>query len=126
MSDEADKREGSAALRLLKGVAGELRDLAIDTARFGETLASDAEIARANRSIGLLQRFDIFAQNLEAHARLIDDLSARLENGSADLAALHDLIGLIPFFGIRERLRTQMIGNGIAAPPEEISDEHWF
>ena len=119
------KSEGSAALRLLKGVAGELRDLACDTARFGEKLADDSRIAGANESIGLLQRFDLFAQNLEAHARLIDNLSMRLETGSADVAALHELIGVIPFFGIRERLRARLNGNSGPVTDEETVDEHW-
>ena len=119
------KLESSAAMRLLKGVAGELRDLAIDTARFGEKLADDSRIAGANESIGLLQRFDLFAQNLEAHARLIDNLSVRLEAGSADVAALHDLIGVIPFFGIRERLRARMNGDNGPKTDEETLDEHW-
>ena len=119
------KPGGSAALRLLKGVARELRDLAIDTARFGDTLADKSGIAGANESIGLLQRFDLFAQNLEAHARLIDNLSVRLETDSADVSALHDLIGAIPFFGIRERLHAKLNGNDDPASDEEGLDEHW-
>jgi len=119
------KPEGSAALRLLKGVAGELRELAIDTAHFGEKLADDSRIAGANESIRLLQRFDLFAQNLEAHARLIDSLSVRLEAGSADVTALHDLIGGIPFFGIRERLRATLNGSTGQPNDEEPMNEHW-
>ena len=119
------KPESSAALRLLKGVARELRDLAIDTARFGETLADNSRIAGANESIGLLQRFDLFTQNLEAHARLIENLSVRLETDSADVGALHDLIGIIPFFGIRERLHAKLNGSTDPASGEEALDEHW-
>lgn len=118
------KPEGIAALRLLHGVASELRDLALETARFGETLSQNPEIPGTNEAVGLLQHFDLFAQNLEAHARLIDHLSARLEAGSADLAVLHDLIGGIPFFRIRERLRSKVNG-GDAVVNEDTQDEHW-
>jgi len=128
MADASNKSEVSAALRLLKGVAGELRELASDTARFGEALADDCNIAGANPSIGLLQRFDLFAQNMRAQALLIDRLSTRLEEGSADDAVLHDLIGHVPFFGMRERLRAVMNGvhGQVMAPAEEVADEHWF
>ncbi len=119
------KLEGSAALRLLKGVAGELRDLAIETARFGEMLADDPGIAGAKDAIGLLQRFDLYSQNIEAHARLIDQLSLRLETGSTDLDALHDLIGAIPFFRIRERLRAELNGGGGKTTNDETLEEHW-
>ena len=117
--------KSQAAMRLLRGVAGELCELALDTARFGETLANDSKISGASETISLLQRFDLFVQNLEAHARLIDHLSTRLEAGSADIAALHDLIGGIPFFRIRERLRAKIDGGATLTMDEDGQDEHW-
>jgi len=119
------KTDGVAALRLLRGVANELRGLAIETARLGESLAPDSKISEATEIISLLQYFDVFAQNLEAHASLIDRLSVRLETGAADMAALHDLIGGIPFFRIRERLRLNVDGSGSLKASEAVQDEHW-
>ena len=128
MADSPDKAKGSAALRLLQGIAVELRDLAEDTVRFGETLSNEATISGANHAIGLLQKFDIFSQSLNAHALLIDDLSERIETNADDISALHDLIGQIPFFGMRERLRATL--NGAIEQPiwdeEEFTEEHWF
>ena len=128
MADASRKSEVSAALRLLKGVAGELRELASDTARFGEALADDHVIAGANPSIGLLQRFDLFAQNMRAQASLIDCLSTRLEEGSADAAVLHDLIGHVPFFSMRERLSAIVNGTRgeTTVPAEDVAEAYWF
>lgn len=122
MTDE--KQDGVAALRLLRGVASELRDLALETARFGETLTQDSKISGTDETVGLLQHFDLFVQNLEAHACLIDHLSTRLEAGSTDVAVLHDLIAGIPFFRIRQRLRSKMDGGALAVD-EDTQDEHW-
>jgi len=114
----------SAAMRLLKAVAGELRDLAVDTARFGETL-SDHRVVGSNASIRLLQKFDLFAQSLEAHAVLIDDLSGRLTCGSIDPEQLNELLRHVPFFSVRERLRA--VVNGVEAAPEpEESPDDWY
>ncbi len=112
----------------MKGVAGELQDLAIETARFGEMLADDSSIAGDNRAIGLLQRFDLFAQNLQAQALLIDSLSVHLEKDAVDVAELHQLIGNVPFFDLRERLRAALNGTSgeAAAPAEKAAEEHWF
>ncbi|MGA7673733.1 MAG: hypothetical protein WCA78_01645 [Rhizomicrobium sp.] len=128
MTDTPDKSKGSAALRLLQGIAMELRDLAEDTARFGETLSSDVTISGADQAIGLLQEFDIFSQSLRAHALLIDDLSAHIETDADDISALHDLIGHIPFFGARERLRAKLSGAGAQSDEtlEECREENWF
>ena len=128
MVDQAGKTNASAALRLLHGIAAELRDLAEDTARFGENLSSDTSIAGTNRAIGLLQRFDIFSQSLQAHALLIGDLSNHIAADADDVSALHDLIGQIPFFSMRERLRAQLSGAAEIADevPDDSKDEHWF
>ncbi len=128
MVDTSGKTNGSAALRLLHGIAAELRDLAEDTARFGENLSSDTSIAGTNRAIGLLQRFDVFSQSLQAHALLIGDLSNHIAADADDMSALHDLIGQIPFFSMRERLRAQLSGvaQNAEEDPEESKDEHWF
>ena len=114
-----------AALRLLKGIARELRDLANDTATFGEALANEAKLG--DQSVGLLQQFDIFTQNLRAHALLIADLSMRLEDGSADASELSQLIEHVPFYAIRSRLREVLHGaSGGTEPKEDDSDESWF
>lgn len=114
----------SAAMRLLKAVAGELRDLANDTTRFGETL-SEHRGANTHASIRLLQRFDLFAQSLQAHAVLIDSLSARLDSGTIDAAQLDELLRHVPFFSVRERLRA--VVNGVEATQEaEEAPDDWF
>ena len=123
MSDEPDSV--SAAMRLLKAVAGELRDLAHDTARFGETLTDHGKMTGNDASIRLLQKFDLFTQSLQAHAILIENLSGRLNSGSIDTEQLNDLLRHVPFFSVRERLRA--VVNGVAAVPEEESPEDfWF
>jgi hypothetical protein len=128
MTDVPDKPKGSAALRLLQGVALELRALAEDTARFGETLSRDATIAGPGDSIGLLQKFDLFSQSLRGHALLIDNLSERIDGDADDVAVLHDLIGHIPFFRTRERLRAQLSGAAGQSTEawEEPSEEDWL
>lgn len=123
MSDGPDSV--SAAMRLLKAVAGELRDLAHDTARFGETLTDHGKMAGNDASIRLLQKFDLFAQSLQAHAILIENLSGRLHSGTIDSEQLNDLLRHVPFFSVRERLRA--VVNGVTAAPEEESPEDfWF
>ena len=128
MTEAADKPKGSAVLRLLQGIAAELYDLAEDTARFGENLSSDATIARTNQTISLLQRFDLFSQSLQAHALLIDHLSGGIEADTDDLSALHDLIGHVPFFSARQRLRAKLSGlNGqTIESSDESKEENWF
>jgi hypothetical protein len=114
----------SAAMRLLRAVAGELRDLATDTARFGETL-SDHRGANSHASIRMLQKFDLFAQSLQAHAVLIDNISTRLDSGTIDGEQLDELLRHVPFFSVRERLRA--VVNGVDAAPEaEESPDDWF
>ena len=128
MNDGSNKPRASAALRLLQGVALELRALAEETARFGETLSQNTAIARPDDSITLLQQFDLFSQSLRGHALLIDNLSERLDGGADDVAVLHDLIGHIPFFGMRERLRAQLSGAAGHSTEawEEPSEEDWL
>lgn len=121
----------SAAMRLLKAVACELRDLAHDTARFGETLSGSDKIGLNDGTIRLLQKFDMFAQSLQAHAVLIDDLSGRLNTGTIELNELDELLHHVPFFSVRERLRA--VVNGVELPPsqpiteiDETSEDFWF
>ncbi len=121
----------SAAMRLLKAVACELRDLAHDTARFGESLSDHGKIAPNDSSIRLLQKFDLFAQSLQAHAVLIDDLSGRLHSGAMDEKQLDELLHHVPFFSVRERLRAVVNGvevgpAGIKACEDESADDFWF
>jgi hypothetical protein len=123
MSEPSDSV--SAAMRLLKAVAGELRELAVDTARFGETL-SDHRMTEGNASIRLLQKFDLFTQSLQAHAVLIDSLSGQLEGGSVRTEDLHDLLRHVPFFSVRERLRAVVNGLEAAPDPEESTSDDWY
>lgn len=117
----------SAAMRLLKAVAGELRDLAQDTARFGETLTDHGKITQNSASIRLLQKFDLFAQSLQAHAVLIDNLSGQLNSGHISAEQLDDLLRHVPFFSVRERLRAVVSGVEETAPKEEeVPDDFWF
>ncbi len=116
----------SAAMRLLKAVAGELRDLAQDTARFGETLTDHGRMVGCDASIRLLQRFDLFAQSLQAHAVLIDDLSGRLNDGPIGGEQLNDLLRHVPFFSVRERLRAVVTGVDLESKEEETPDDFWF
>jgi hypothetical protein len=116
----------SAAMRLLKAVAGELRDLATDTARFGESLSGHEEVSATHGSIVLLQQFDLFAQSLDAHAGLIDKLSERLHKGHIDDSDVDELLGHVPFFGVRKRLMAVVAGNEAAAHPEETADDYLF
>ena len=128
MADEPANPNGSAALRLLRGVAEELRGLADETARFGDTLSSDFASTRAPRAVELLQRFDLYSQNLQAHAHVIDNLAMRIETDSDNVSALHELIGSIPFFGMRERLHAKLSGSTAEQSiiGEDIGDDHWF
>lgn len=116
----------SAAMRLLKAVAGELRDLAHDTARFGETLTDHGKMTGNDASIRLLQKFDLFAQSLQAHAVLIDNLSGQLNNGSIDGEQLNDLLRHVPFFSVRERLRAVVNGVEVGPKEEESPEDFWF
>jgi hypothetical protein len=115
----------STAMRLLKAVAGELRDLAVDTAHFGETLSEQNQAPTNNASIRLMQKFDFFSQSLEAHATLIDGLSARIAQGTIDMKEVDELLRPIPFFSVRERLRA--VASGIAGPPpEDDTEDEWY
>lgn len=121
----------SAAMRLLKAVACELRDLASDTARFGESLSDHGKIAPNDGSIRLLQKFDLFAQSLQAHAVLIDNLSGQLDGGVIGEMQLDELLGHVPFFSVRERLRAVVngidVGSMSTRPGEdEAPDDFWF
>jgi hypothetical protein len=124
MSDSPDTI--SAATRLLKAVAGELRDLACDTAKFGESLSGHEEVSATHGSIMLLQQFDLFAQSLDAHAGLIDKLSERLNKGHLDDADLDDLLGHVPFFGVRKRLTAVVSGNDGEPHLDESADDYLF
>jgi hypothetical protein len=116
----------SAAMRLLKAVACELRDLAQDTARFGETLTDHGRMTGNDAAIRLLQKFDLFAQSLQAHAVLIDDLSGRLHSGPIEGEQLNELLRHVPFFSVRERLRAVVNGSDLEPKQEEIPDDFWF
>ena len=96
------------ATRLLKAMAGELRELAMETTRFGEALSRQPAIS--TQAIELLQRFDLFTQNLQSHALLVDDLSIRFSDQQIDQAALISVIERIPFFAMRRRLRRALTG----------------
>jgi len=124
MSDTPDGV--STAMRLLKAVAGELRDLAVDTARFGETLSGHNHVPNGNASIRLLQKFDLFSQSLEAHAILIDSLSGRIDKGTIDMGEVEDLLRHVPFFSVRERLRAVVSGVVAEPAPEEATDDDWY
>ena len=115
----------SAAMRLLKAVAGELRDLASDTARFGETLTERGRVPVSNASIRMLQKFDLFAQSLQAHAVLIDNISGQLDGGSINTEQLDELLQHVTFFSVRERLRAVVSGVE-AAPVVEESADDWY
>jgi hypothetical protein len=122
----SDSRETvSAATRLLKAVACELRELAHDTARFGESLTDHGKMTGNDASIRLLQKFDLFAQSLQAHAVLIEDLSGRLHT-SIEGEQLDDLLRHVPFFNVRERLRAVVNGVSLEQSEEEAPDDFWF
>jgi hypothetical protein len=116
----------SAATRLLKAVAGELRDLAGDTARFGESLSGHKAVEATHGSIVLLQQFDLFAQSLDAHAGLIDKLSDHLYKERIDEEELDDLLDHVPFFGVRKRLTAVVNGHVGEVQAEETADDYLF
>lgn len=116
----------SAATRLLKAVAGELRDLAGDTAKFGESLSINTQVEASHGSIVLLQQFDLFAQSLDAHAGLIDKLSNHLHKGNIDEVELDDLLGHVPFFGVRKRLAAVVNGDDGEPHLDESADDYLF
>ena len=117
-------RKGSAATRLLKAMAGELRELAIETTRLGEALSGEPAVSV--QAIELVQRFDIFVQNLQSHALLIDDLSIRFSDQHVDHAALISVIDRLPFFAMRQRLRRALSGTADddGTPSEHLSGGH--
>lgn len=116
----------TTTMRLLKAVAGELRELAHDTARFGETLSETGKIAQSDASIRLLQKFDLFSQSLQAHAVLIDALSGKLDVGTIEAAELNELLHHVPFFSVRERLRAMVTGETHEHKEEENSEDFFF
>jgi hypothetical protein len=116
----------SAAMRLLKAVADELRDLACDTAKFGESLSGHEEVSATHGSIMLLQQFDLFAQSLDAHAGLIEKLSERLNKEQIDEGELDDLLGHVPFFGVRKRLTAVVNGQDGEPHLDESADDYLF
>lgn len=116
----------AAAVRLLQAVAGELRDLACDTAKFGESLSGHEEVSATHGSIMLLQQFDLFAQSLDAHAGLIEKLSERLHKGHIEEGELDDLLGHVPFFGVRKRLTAVVNGNDGEPHLDESADDYLF
>lgn len=116
----------SAAMRLLRAVADELRDLSCDTAKFGESLSGSEELAASHGSIMLLQQFDLFAQSLEAHAGLIDKLSEKLHGGHIDEGELDYLLNHVPFFGVRKRLAAVVKGADGEPHLDESADEYLF
>ena len=117
-------RKGPAATRLLKAMAGELRELAIETTRLGEALSGEPAVSV--QAIELVQRFDIFVQNLQSHALLIDDLSIRFSDQHMDHAALISVIDRLPFFAMRQRLRRALSGSADddGTPSEHLSGGH--
>jgi hypothetical protein len=116
----------SAAMRLLKAVAGELRDLSVDTAKFGESLSGHEALQATHGSIMLLQQFDLFAQSLDAHAGLLDKLSDRLHNAHIDEAELDDLLNHVPFFGVRKRLTAVVRGTDGEPHLDGSADDYLF
>lgn len=124
MSDSPDTL--SAAVRLLMAVSGELRDLACDTAKFGESLSGHEALSATHGSIMLLQQFDLFAQSLDAHAGLIEKLSERLHKGHIDEGELDELLGHVPFFGVRKRLTAVVNGNDGEPHLDTSEDEYLF
>ncbi len=116
----------STTMRLLKAVAGELRELAHDTARFGENLTDHGKIAGSDESIRLLQKFDLFSQSLQAHAILIEALSSRINSGTIDTAELNELLHHMPFFSVRERLKAMVTGEDSGHKEDEPSEDFWF
>lgn len=116
----------ATTMRLLKAVAGELRELAVDTARFGENLTDVGKIVGCDKSIQLLQKFDMFSQSLEAHAVLIDALSGKLDNGTLEATELNELLHHVPFFPVRERLRSMVTGEEAAVLEDQATDDIFF
>jgi hypothetical protein len=115
-----------AAMRLLKAVAGELRDLASDTAKFGESLSGQQSVSATHGSIMLLQQFDLFAQSLDAHASLIDKLSECLHKDHIDETDLDNLLDHVPFFGVRKRLTAVVSGNNGELYLDESENDYLF
>jgi hypothetical protein len=116
----------ATTMRLLKAVAGELRELSHDTARFGETLTETGKIVGCESSIRLLQKFDLFSQSLEAHAVLIDALSGKLDAGTLESTEINELLHHVPFFSVRERLRAMVTGAEHQHNEEEFADDIFF
>jgi len=116
----------STTMRLLKAVAGELRELAQDTARFGETLSDTGKIAGSDASIRLLQKFDLFSQSLQAHAVLIDALSGRINAGTIEAQELNELLHHVPFFSVRERLRAMVTGEKNEHKEDDASEDFFL
>ena len=115
-----------AAMRLLKAVAGELRDLASDTSKFGESLSGHESVSATHGSIMLLQQFDLFAQSLDAHAGLIDKLSEYLHKEHIDDTDLDDLLNHVPFFGVRKRLTAVVNGNDGEPHLDDSAEDYLF
>ncbi|GAA0530490.1 hypothetical protein FHS83_002560 [Rhizomicrobium palustre] len=117
MSQRADSFP--TTIKLLKAVAGELRELAHDTARFGETLTESSKLVGCDASLRLLQKFDLFHQSLEAHAVLIDALSGHIDDGTIEKTEINELLHHVPFFSVRERLRAMVTGEKKQETKEE-------
>jgi hypothetical protein len=127
MNGSGEGGPNHAALRLLQGVARELRALAGETAQVGEALSGDTTTA-SPRDVQLLQKFDAFCQSLQAHALLIADLAMRLDGPTPDANELHALIENVPFSDIRKRMRADIEGTQTeqGQHPDDLAEEHWF
>ncbi|MDE2184123.1 MAG: hypothetical protein KGJ78_13980 [Alphaproteobacteria bacterium] len=127
MSGGSEGGVSDAALRLLQGVARELRALAGETAEVGEAL-SVSKPATSTHDLKLLQKFDSFCQSLHAHAMLIADLAMQLDRSVPAPADLHALVENVPFSAIRKRMRADIDGTvqGQLLHPDDLAEEHWF
>ncbi len=106
----------------LPAVADELTDLALEVAALGEDLSSDT-LTPATR-IQAMQKFDALSQALGAFAHVLRGLGHGHPRDEHD--AMPELLEKIPFFDVRERLRSKILPHSTPTELASFPDDIWF
>lgn len=114
------KSTGLFLTAALPAVADELTSLALEVAALGEDLSADDSTSAARTQA--MQKFDAFSQAIGAYAHVLRGLIEAPEGPGV----ISDLLDKIPFFDVRERMRSKILPQ---SPVEEMipqQDEIWF
>ncbi|HUO02796.1 MAG TPA: hypothetical protein VMU31_08460 [Rhizomicrobium sp.] len=104
----------------LPAVADELTSLALEIAALGEDLSSD-DVGSAARTQAM-QKFDALSQAIGAYAHVLRGLAHAPELPGA----VSELLDKIPFFDVRERIRSKICLHSAAEKIDPHHEEIWF